>query len=81
MLVDNEVVKKFDGEERYDKKAMASSLYDISFKGATCSLLEMQQSEGCGDCILKAICKRIDEVVEEFTENTTIIKESFSFGE
>jgi hypothetical protein len=81
MLVDNEVVKKFDGEERYDKKAIASSLYDMSFKGATCSLLEMQQSEDCGDCILKAICKRIDEVVEEFTEKTTIVKESFSFGE
>lgn len=81
MLVDNEFVKKFDGEERYDKKPIAASLYDISFKGDTCSLLEMQQSEECGDCILKAICRRIDEVLEEFTKKTTVVKESFSFEE
>jgi hypothetical protein len=34
MFVDNAVVKKFEGEERYDRFSIASTLFDVSFKGA-----------------------------------------------
>jgi hypothetical protein len=40
MFIDNAVTKSFEGEERYDKFAIASTLCDMSFKGADCSLLE-----------------------------------------
>lgn len=81
MFVDNEIVKKIDGEERYDKRSIASILYDISFKGAECSALELQTLDGCGNCSFKVLCEGIDEVVKEFREKTTIVKESFTFGD
>jgi len=40
MFVDNAVVKKIEGEERYDRFAIASTMFDMSFKGATCSVIE-----------------------------------------
>jgi hypothetical protein len=79
MFVDNEVIKKFDGEDKYDKLALASTLYDISFKGAECSALELQGMASCDSCTFKSLCERIDEVVQEFMEKTTIVKESFTF--
>jgi hypothetical protein len=32
MFVDNAVVKKFEGEERYDRFAIAYTLFNVSFK-------------------------------------------------
>lgn len=80
MFIDNEIVKRFDEEERYDKHAIASTLYDVSFKGAKCSALELQTLASCDTCTFNALCDRIDEVVQEFTEKTTIVKDSFTFG-
>lgn len=79
MFVDHEVVKKIDGEERYDKFAIASSLFDVSFKGATCSLIDSQILKDCGSCNLKFICNKIDEVIEDYTVKTTIVTDSFNF--
>lgn len=80
MFVDTLVVKKFEGEERYDKLAIASTILDVSFKGATCSVIESQVLKSCDGCNLKYLCSKIDEVVEEFTEKTTRVTESFSFS-
>ena len=79
MFVDHEVVKKFDEEERYDKFAIASSLFDVSFKGAACSVIESQVLKDCESCNLKFICNKIDEVLEDYTVKTTIVTDSFNF--
>lgn len=80
MFVDNAVVKKFDGERKYDKFSLASTMFDVSFKGATCSVIESQVLKNCDSCNLKYICKKIDEIVGEYTDNTTVVTGSFNFG-
>lgn len=80
MFVNNQVVKKFEGEERYDRFSIASTLFDVSFKGASCSVIESQVLKNCESCNLKYLCKKIDEVVEEYKEKTTVVTNSFSFS-
>ena len=79
MFVDNQVVKKFEGEERYDKFSIASTLFDVSFKGASCSVIESQVLKSCDGCNLKYLCRKIDEAVEEYVDKTTVVTDSFSF--
>jgi hypothetical protein len=80
MFVDTLVVKKFEGEERYDKFAIVSTMLDVSFKGAACSVIESQVLKSCGGCNLKYLCQKIDEVVEDYVDKTTVVTDSFSFG-
>jgi len=81
MFIDNQVVKNFEGEEKYDKFAIAATILDVSFKGASCSLIESQVVNSCDGCNLKSLCKKVDEVVEEYTEKTTVVTERFIFEE
>lgn len=80
MFVDNQVVKRFEGEERYDRFSIASTLFDVSFKGASCSVIESKVLKSCDGCNLKHLCQKIDEVVEDYKEKTTVVTNSFSFG-
>ena len=50
MFVDNAVVKKFEGEERYDRFAIASTMFDVSFKGAACNVIESNVLKNCEGC-------------------------------
>jgi hypothetical protein len=34
----------------------------------------------CQSCNLRYICKKLDEVVEDYTDKTTVVASSFSFG-
>jgi hypothetical protein len=79
MFVDNAVVKKFEGEDKYDRFAIASTMFGVSFKGASCSVIESQVLKNCEGCNLRYLCKKIDDVVEEYKEKTTVVTNSFSF--
>jgi hypothetical protein len=79
MLLDEKVVKKFGHEERIDKFVLASAMYAASFEQASCSLLEGQVLRNCEGCNMRYLCGKIDEVVEEFTEKTTVVVGSFRF--
>jgi hypothetical protein len=79
MFVDNQVVKKIDGEEKYDRFAIASTMLNVSFKGASCSVIESQVLKNCDSCNLKYLCKEIDGVVQDYIEKTTVVTECFSF--
>ena len=79
MFVDNAVVKKFEGEERYDRFAIASTMFDVSFKGAACSVIESNVLKSCEGCNLRFLCEKIDEVVKDYAEKTTVVTDSFSF--
>lgn len=81
MLLDDKVVKRFGDEERIDKFVLASAMYAASFEGTSCSLLEGQILRNCEGCNLRCLCGKIDGVVEEFTERTTVVVGSFRFGE
>jgi hypothetical protein len=80
MFIDNAVVKRFEGEDRYDRFAIASTLFDVSFKGASCSVIESQVLNSCEACNLKYMCRRIDEIIEEYTKKTTVVTNSFNFN-
>ena len=79
MFIDNVVRKKFEGSEKYDKFAIASTMFAVSFEGASCSLIESKVLNNCQSCNLKFLCKRLEEVVEDYTDETTVITDSFSF--
>jgi len=79
MFVDNAVVKKTEGGEVYDKFAIAATLLDVSFKGAGCSILEAQIVKGCEGCNLRYLCGRVDELVKDYREKTTVVTERFRF--
>jgi hypothetical protein len=79
MFIDNSVAKKFEGEERYDKFAIASTLFDVSFKGAECSVIEAQILKNCEGCNLRYMCRRIDEIAKDYKEKTTVVTSSFTF--
>ena len=79
MFVDNEVVKRFEGEDRYDRFAIASTMFDVSFRGASCSVIESNVLKSCEGCNLRYLCEKIDEVVQDYTEKTTVVTNSFSF--
>lgn len=81
MILDNKVVKKFGDEERIDKFVLASAMYAASFEAASCSLLEGLVLRNCEGCNLRYLCGKIDGVVEEYTERTTVVVGSFRFGE
>ncbi|WP_139905481.1 hypothetical protein [Clostridium thermarum] len=59
MFVDNNVVKNFGEEQRYDKFAIASTMFDVSFQGASCSVIESQVLKSCDGCNLKFMCVRL----------------------
>jgi len=80
MFIDNAVVKRVEGEERYDRFAIASTMLDVSFKGAWCSVIEANVLISCDSCNLKFLCRKIDEVIEDYTEKTTVVTNSFSFS-
>ena len=79
MFIDNQVVKQIEGEQRYDKFAIATTLFGVSYKGATCSLLKSQVLNNCDVCNLKYICSEIDEVVKDYTDLTTTVTARFDF--
>ena len=79
MFFDNQVVKSFEGEEKIDKFAIAASLMEVSFKGAACSILESRVVNNCEGCNLKFLCMKVDQVVEEYVDKTTVVTESFNF--
>ena len=79
MFIDNAVVKRVEGEERYDRFAIASTMLDVSFKGAGCSVIEAKVLKNCEGCNLKYLCNKIDEVVQDYIEKTTVVTSSFSF--
>lgn len=79
MFVDNAVIKKVEGQEVYDKFAIAATLLDVSFKGASCSILESQIVNSCEGCNMKYLCGKIDELVKDYTEKTTVVTKSFNF--
>jgi hypothetical protein len=81
MFVDNAVVKDFEGEPRYDRFAIASTLFHVSFEGAECSVIESQVLKDCASCNLKYLCSKIDEIVTDYVEKTTVVTENFSFNE
>jgi hypothetical protein len=80
MLLDHEVVKNLEGDQVYDKFAIASTVFGVSFKGATCSLIESKVLKSCESCNLRYICSGIDELVEAYTNKTTVVTNSFNFG-
>lgn len=80
MLMDSAVKKSFDGEERYDKFVIAGALLGMSFNGASCSLIESQVPNNCQSCNLRYIYKKVVEIVEDYTNKTTVTSSSFSFG-
>jgi hypothetical protein len=80
MLLDHAVVKNLEGEQFYDKYAIAATVFGVSFKGATCSLIESQVLKSCESCNLRYICTGIDELVEDYTNKTTVVTNSFNFG-
>jgi hypothetical protein len=51
MFVDNEVTKKFEGEEMYDKFAIASTMFDVSCKAA---LLGKKFTKGAAFLLVRA---------------------------
>ena len=79
MFIDNAVVKKFEGEDRYDRFAIASTMFDVSFKGASCSVIESNVLNSCEGCNLKFLCRKIDEVVQDYVEKTTVVTNNFNF--
>jgi len=79
MFVDNQVVKNNEGEEMYDRFAIASTLMDLSFRGSSCSILDAGIVNNCEGCNLKFLCRKVEEVVEEYIEKTTVVTESFNF--
>jgi hypothetical protein len=80
MFIDNAVIKEFEGERRYDKFAIASTLFDVSFKGATCSVMVSQSANNCDACELNYLCNRVDEIIEEYIDKTTMVTDTFNFG-
>lgn len=81
MFVDNKVVKRFKEEERYDRFAIASTLFDVSFQGDSCSVIEAQVLKNCQGCNLEFLCKKIDEAIEEYREKTTVVMAKFKFDD
>lgn len=79
MFIDNAVVKKLEGEEGYDKFAIAAALFEVSFKGCACSLRVSKVLSSCEGCNLKHICQGIDAMVEDYIERTTVVTNSFRF--
>lgn len=47
MFVDNEIVKNMESGAVYDKFAFASTMIDVSFRGAACSILEAKVMKDC----------------------------------
>jgi hypothetical protein len=80
MFVDNNVLKELDDELVYDRFAIASTMVDVSLRGATCSIIEAQVMKDCTNCNLKYICKKLDGIAQEYAKKTTVIIDSFSFG-
>lgn len=78
-FVDNEVVKKIEGADTYDKFAIASTLFDVSFKGSKCSILEAGMINSCRYCNLEPICKLVNELVNNYIDETTAVIEEFNF--
>lgn len=81
MFVDDQVIKEFDGEQGYDKFSLASILMDVSFNGASCSLLESKVLENCEKCGRSYLCRKLEELVEDYTQKTTVVKSTFRFDE
>lgn len=79
MFIDNAVVKKFEGEDRYDRFAIASTMFNVSFMGASCSVIESQVLKSWDGCKLKYLCQKIDEVVVDYVDKTTVVTDSFCF--
>lgn len=81
MFPDTKIIKKIEGEERYDKFAIAGALADPSFEEASCSLLEVEVLCSCKSCNLNYICSNIDELVADYIQRTTVVTENFNFGQ
>lgn len=79
MFIDNVLIKKVGDSEVYDKFVLAFALFGVSFKGASCSLLEGKVLNSCKSCNLRYICNKLDELVEEYKDKTTQVTESFTF--
>lgn len=80
MFIDNQVVKNCDGEESYDKFVISAALMNVSFNGASCSLLEARILNSCEGCNLKFLCSKIDEAVKEYIDTTTVVTNKFVFS-
>lgn len=53
-------------------------MFDVSFQGSGCSLIESQVLSDCEGCNLKFICRKIDKLIQEYTEKTTVVAANFN---
>jgi hypothetical protein len=81
MFVDNQVVKIFEGDRKYDKFAIASTLFAVSFKGSVCSVRESQVLKSCDSCNLKYLCRNIDGLIEDYINETTVVSSEYNFSD
>jgi hypothetical protein len=56
---------KLKVEDRYNRFAITLTMFDVSFKGASCSVIESKVLKSCEECNLKFLCKKIDVAVED----------------
>lgn len=80
MFIENALIKKVNGTEYYDKFVIASAIFGASFKGVTCSLLEEKVLNNCQSCNLRYLCENVEELIEDYTDKTTKITDSFNFS-
>lgn len=63
-----------------DKKEIALALRDSTFEEELgCSLLEKNVLNGCGDCNLECICRKVDKLCDEYVQETTKVTKVFTF--
>lgn len=66
--------------ESYDKKEIALAIRNSTLDDEmNCSLLNNDIISSCKNCNLKSICDKIDRIIDEYLDETTIVIDEFRF--
>ncbi|MCS6102697.1 hypothetical protein DWV12_01685 [Clostridium botulinum] len=79
MIKNNIKICSEDGE-CFDKKQIALAIRNATLDDSMeCSLIEDGIISGCENCSLKFICDGIEDLSDEYIENTTKVVSTFNF--
>lgn len=77
----NDTIKISDkNAENFDKKQIALAIRNCTLNdNLTCSLKDDKIISSCNDCSLNFICDMLDDLIEEYTLETSFIIKKFTF--
>lgn len=80
-MINEKILVSSSDSEKLDKMKAALAIRNAVYENSdlSCSLLDNDIINSCSNCSLNFLCKKIDDVAEDYRKSITTVITNFSF--